>query len=140
MSALRIKGVLSPSSRDWLLSFVPNILLRIFYLIFGLSGGYGQSNGFGIAKRKSFYAVTESPHAPSRHPKTIPQENLAPHVGALHVQDPRAPADRPASKHLVDGDQNLARHPQPATRNDEEPNKPLPWSNRTRGWGRKRWQ
>ena len=108
LSALRIKGVLSPSSRDWLLLFVPNLLLRIFYLIFGLSGGYGQSNGFGIAKRKSFYAVTESPHAPSRHPKTTPQENHAPHVGSLHVQDPRAPADRPASKHLVDGDQNLA--------------------------------
>ena len=123
LSALRIKGVLSPSSRDWLLLFVPNLLLRIFYLIFGLSGGYGQSNGCGIVKRKPFYAVTESLHAPSRHPKTIPQENPAPHVGALHVQDPRAPAGRPASKHLVDGDQNLA-----TTRN------------RTRGWGRKRWQ
>ena len=113
MSALRIKGVLSPSSRDWLLLFVPNLLLRIFYLIFGLSGGYGQSNGFGIAKRKSFYAVTESLHAPSRHPKTIPQENPAPHVGALHVQDPRAPADRPASKHMVDGDQNFANNKEP---------------------------
>ena len=120
MSALRIKGVLSPSSRDWLLLFVPNLLLRIFYLIFGLSGGYGQSNGFGIAKRKSFFAVTESPHAPSRHPKTIPQENHAPHVGAPHVQDPRAPADRPASKHMVDGDQNLANNKEPNKRMGKE--------------------
>ena len=108
MSALRIKGVLSPSSRDWLILFAPNLLLRIFNLIFGLSAGYGQSNGCGIVKRKPFYAVTESLHAPSRHPRTTPQENHAPHVRALHVQGPRAPADRPASKHMVDGDQNLA--------------------------------
>ena len=123
LSALRIKGVLSPSSRDWLLLFVPNLLLRIFYLIFGLSGGYGQSNGCGFAKRKSFYAVTESLHAPSRHPRTTPQENHAPHAGALHVQGPRVPADHPASKHMVDGDQNLA-----TTRN------------RKKGWERERWQ
>ena len=120
LSALRIKGVLSPSSRDWLLLFVPNLLLRIFYLIFGLSGGYGQSNGCGIVKRKPFYAVTESLHAPSRHPKTIPQENHAPHVGALHVQDPRAPADCPASKHMVDGDQNLANNKEPNKRMGKE--------------------